>query len=64
MTYRVEVYTQYSDGEIELEEEYEGEVDSMREAKNETEQLFYNAWYGSYVKVYIDGNLMYARTRE
>lgn len=62
---KVEIYTQYEDGEIEFEEEYEDEVNTEQEARKEIENYINNvAWYGSYVKAYINNKLVKTKSIE
>ena len=65
MIVKVEIYTQYADGEIELEEEYEDEVKTEAEAKKTIDDYIRNtAWYGSYVIGYIDGRVVKRKSVE
>ena len=62
---KVEIYTQYEGGEIELEEEYEDEFNTEQEARKEIENYINNmAWYGSYVKAYINNKLVKTKSIE
>lgn len=62
---KVEIYTQYDGGEIELEEEYEDEFNTEQEARKEIENYINNvAWYGSYVKAYINNKLVKTKSIE
>lgn len=62
---KVEIYTQYSDGEIELEEEYCDEFITEQEARNEIQDYINNvAWYGSYVIAYINGKVVKRKSIE
>ena len=62
---KVEIYTQYEGGEIELEEEYEDEFNTEQEARKEIENYINTvAWYGSYVKAYINNKLVKTKSIE
>lgn len=62
---KVEIYTQYEGGEIELEEEYEDEFNTEQEARNEIQDYIKNvAWYGSYVIAYINGTVVKRKSIE
>lgn len=62
---KVEIYTQYEGGEIELEEKYEDEFNTEQEARKEIENYINNvAWYGSYVKAYINNKLVKTKSIE
>lgn len=59
----IKIYTQYEDGEIELEDKYEDEVNTEQEARIEIENYINDvAWYGSYVRAYINDKLVKAIT--
>ena len=60
---KVEIYTQYEGGEIELEEEYRDGFITEQEARIEIENYINDvAWYGSYVRAYINDKLVKAIT--
>lgn len=62
---KVEIYTQYEGGEIELEEEYEDEFNTEQEARKEIENYINDvAWYGSYVIAYLDGKVVKRKSIE
>ncbi len=62
---KVEVYTQYENGEIELEETYGDECNTEQEARIEIENCINDvAWYGSYVKAYINNKLVIEKSIE
>lgn len=60
---RVEIYSQFEGGEIELEEYYQEEFKTEEEARKEIENYINTvAWYGSYVRAYINDKLVKAIT--